>query len=66
MIVEVVGLAEDIAEVVVVEIELVVQAGPVDVFQLGRDQAEHYDHHNQNNSLRRQFLKARVPSRCAR
>src|ERR1700733_10442939 len=50
MVVEVIGLAEDIAEVVVVEVELVVQAGPVDVLDLSRDQAEDNNHDDQDHS----------------
>src|SRR5205807_9670118 len=49
MIVKVVGLAEDVGEVSVIEVELVMQARPIDALQLRRDEAEDYDHDHQDN-----------------
>src|ERR1700694_369142 len=50
MIVEVVAMTENVAEVAVVEVELVMQTGPVHVLDLGRDQSENHDHDDQDHA----------------
>src|ERR1019366_413905 len=52
MIVKVVALAEDAVEVAVVDVDVVANSGPVDAFQLGRNQTKNDDHDHQENSAR--------------
>src|SRR5450432_2276955 len=50
MIVEVVGLPEEVGEVAVVEIHLVAKSGPVHVIHLRRDQTKYDDHDGEEHS----------------
>src|SRR5271157_4801309 len=52
VIAEVVSLPEDVGEVIIVEVHLVAQAGPVDALDLRRDQAEDHDHNDQEDAPR--------------